>query len=130
MFEKLITVSGIGPKLAMGVLSGVSAKDLVTAIRASQTDRLVRIPGVGKKTAERVVLELRDKLDGLEAGVPVASTAPKPVVLSDLEMDVLSALVNLGCQRGPAETAIRKASAAGGERGFEELFRDALDLVR
>jgi Holliday junction DNA helicase RuvA len=127
LFEKLISVTGIGPKLAMSVLSGLATADLVSAIRASQTDRLVRIPGVGKKTAERIVLELRDKLEGI-AGTPV-TPAPKAVVLTDLEMDVLSALMNLGCQRNAAETAIRKASASG-SNDFEALFRRALELVR
>jgi Holliday junction DNA helicase RuvA len=128
LFEKLISVSGIGPKLAMAVLSGLATPDLVSAIRGSQTDRLVRIPGVGKKTAERIVLELRDKLEGV-GGAP-ATPAPKAIVLTDLEMDVLSALVNLGCQRSAAETAIRKASAAAGGTDFETLFRKSLELVR
>lgn len=129
LFEKLLSVSGIGPKLAMAVLSGLSSAELVPAIRGGQTDRLVRIPGVGKKTAERIVLELRDKLDGI-AGVAAPSTAPKASALSDLEMDVLSALVNLGCQRPAAENAIRKASGAVGSGNFEELFRKSLELVR
>jgi Holliday junction DNA helicase RuvA len=128
LFEKLISVTGIGPKLAMAVLSGLATPDLVSAIRASQTDRLVRIPGVGRKTAERIVLELRDKLEGI-GGAPV-TPAPKAVVLTDLEMDVLSALINLGCQRSAAETAIRKASAVAGHGDFESLFRKSLELVR
>lgn len=128
LFEKLISVGGIGPKLAMAVLSGLAAGDLVSAIRSGQTEKLVRIPGVGKKTAERIVLELRDKLEGL-GGAPV-TPAPKAVVLSDLEADVLSALMNLGCQRAAAETAIRKASSAVGSGDFEALFRKALELVR
>jgi Holliday junction DNA helicase RuvA len=128
LFERLIGVSGIGPKLAITVLSGLSAPDLVTAIRNGQADRLVRIPGIGKKTAERMVLELKDKLDDLGGGAPVA--VEKPVRLTDIEMDVLSALTNLGCQRSAAETAIRKASAGGGDSAFEPLFRRALELVR
>jgi Holliday junction DNA helicase RuvA len=128
LFEKLIAVSGIGPKLAMAVLSGIAAGELVTAIRTSQTDRLVRIPGVGKKTAERIVLELRDKLEGI-GGVAV-TPAPRAIALSDLEMDVLSALINLGCQRTAAENAIRKAAAAGAGPEFEGLFRKALELAR
>jgi Holliday junction DNA helicase RuvA len=128
LFERLISVSGIGPKLAITVLSGLAAADLVTAIRAAQTDRLVRIPGVGKKTAERIVLELKDKLEGI-AGAPVAAPATtKP--LTDLEHDVLSALMNLGCQRAAAENAIRKAEAAGAGAEFEGLFRKSLELVR
>lgn len=128
LFERLISVSGIGPKLAITVLSGLPASELVAAIRAGQTDRLVRIPGVGRKTAERIVLELKDKLEGV-AGAPAAPT-PKPVLLSEMEHDVLSALVNLGCQRSAAETAIRKAAAAGAGGDFETLFRKSLELVR
>ncbi len=132
MFEKLITVGGIGPKLAMAVLSGLVPGDLVSAIRGGQTDRLVRIPGVGKKTAERMVLELRDKLDGMSisGAVGVAVKLPGSVIFSDLETDVLSALVNLGCQRGAAETAVRKALAAGAGPDFEGLFRKSMELVR
>jgi holliday junction DNA helicase RuvA len=129
LFEKLIAVSGIGPKLAITVLSGLAAPDLITAIRGSQTDRLVRIPGVGKKTAERMVLELKDKLEGLGGSVS-PQPVEKPVLLTDVEVDVLSALVNLGCQRGAAETAIRKAAAAGAGPMFEPLFRQALEFVR
>lgn len=128
LFEKLIAVSGIGPKLAITVLSGLAAADLVTAIRGAQTDRLVRIPGVGKKTAERIVLELRDKLEGI-AGAPAQPEA-RPVILTELERDVLSALVNLGCQRSAAETAIRKAVLAGAGGDFEVLFRKSLEVVR
>jgi holliday junction DNA helicase RuvA len=129
LFEKLIGVSGIGPKLAITVLSGLAAADLITAIRNSQTDRLVRIPGVGKKTAERIVLELKDKLEGL-GGAARPAPIEKPTPMSEIEMDVLSALTNLGCQRGAAETAIRKAAAAGAGGAFEPLFRRALELVR
>jgi holliday junction DNA helicase RuvA len=128
LFEKLISVGGIGPKLAMAVLSGLAAGDLVSAIRAGHTDKLVRIPGVGKKTAERIVLELRDKLEGL-GGTPVTA-APKAVILTELEADVLSALINLGCQRAAAESAIRKATAAAPGADFELLFRKSLELVR
>lgn len=129
LFEKLISVSGIGPKLAMNVLSGLAAGDLVTAIRGGQTDRLVRIPGVGKKTAERIVLELRDKLDGI-GGVSTTAAPAKVTALTDMESDVLSALLNLGCQRAAAETAIRKAATAETGADFEALFRKSLELVR
>jgi Holliday junction DNA helicase RuvA len=129
LFEKLIGVSGIGPKLAITVLSGLAASDLVQAIRQGHIDQLVRIPGVGKKTAERMVVELRDKLDGLAAGKP-SSPAAAPVVLSSVEQDVLSALVNLGCNRALAETAIRKAKAAGAGEAFEPLFRRSMEFIR
>jgi Holliday junction DNA helicase RuvA len=131
IFEKLITVSGIGPTLAIKVLSGLNTADLVTAIRNSQVDHLVRIPGVGKKTAERMVLELKDKLDSV--GMPAAASAvlarPAPV-LSAVEQDVLLALVNLGCNRAAAEGAVRKAKSAGIPDDFEPLFRRSLELVR
>ena len=129
MFEKLIAVGGIGPKLAITVLSGLNAPDLINAIRSGQTERLVRIPGVGKKTAERMVLELKDKLEGI-GGTGGVSASEKPMALTDVEHDVMSALLNLGCQRGAAEVAIRKAAAAGAGKDFEGLFRKSLELVR
>jgi Holliday junction DNA helicase RuvA len=130
LFERLISVSGIGPKLAVTVLSGLAAPDLIMAIRGGEVAKLVRIPGVGKKTAERMVLELRDKLEGI-GGAAAAARPPEPArVFSDLEMDVLSALVNLGCQRTAAETALQKARGAGAPAEFEPLFRKALELVR
>lgn len=130
LFERLIGVGGVGPRLAITVLSGLKTGDLVEAIRGGHHDRLVRIPGIGKKTAERIVLELRDKLDGFAPGSQVAAApSPRPV-LSDVEMDVLSALVNLGAQRPQAEAAIRKAAAAGAGADFEPLFRRAMELLR
>jgi holliday junction DNA helicase RuvA len=126
LFEKLISVSGIGPTLAVKVLSGLAAADVMLAIRKGEVERLVRIPGVGKKTAERIVLELRDKLPvpaGQESEAPAAT-------LTAIDQDVLSALLNLGCARPAAEAAVRKAKAAGAETAFEPLFRRALELVR
>jgi Holliday junction DNA helicase RuvA len=126
MFEKLIGVSGIGPGLAIKVLSGIDAADLLTSIRRGEVGKLVRIPGVGKKTAERMILELRDKLPA-----PVGEEGvPPPPSLSALDEDVLSALLNLGCARPAAEVAVRKARAAGAPDAFEPLFRKALELVR
>lgn len=126
MFEKLIAVSGIGPGLAIKVLSGIDAADLLISIRRGEVEKLVRIPGVGKKTAERMILELRDKLPA-----PVGEEgAPPPPSLSALDEDVLSALLNLGCARPAAETAVRKARAGGAPDAFEPLFRKALELVR
>jgi Holliday junction DNA helicase RuvA len=126
LFEKLIGVSGIGPGLAVKVLSGMPAGDLLNAIRRGEVERLVRIPGVGKKTAERMVLELRDKLPA-PAGDDAAAAKPS---LSQLDEDVLSALQNLGCARPAAEAAVRKARAAGAPEEFEPLFRKALELAR
>jgi Holliday junction DNA helicase RuvA len=127
LFEKLITVSGIGPTLAVKILSGLAAADVIGFIRRGQVERLVKIPGVGKKTAERMVLELRDKLPapaGEEAGTPPAEA------LTPIDQDVLSALLNLGCARPQAEAAVRKAKASGPAVEFEPLFRRALELVR
>jgi holliday junction DNA helicase RuvA len=133
IFEKLIGVSGIGPKLAVTILSGLAAPDLIHAIRRGEVERLVRIPGIGKKTAERMVLELRDKLPAI-TGEEVTGTAPAADALSPVDQDVLSALMNLGCARPHAEAAVRKAKAAAATAGaladFEPLFRKALELVR
>ena len=126
LFEKLISVTGIGPTLAVKVLSGLAAAELAAAIRKGEVDRLVRIPGVGKKTAERIVLELRDKLP---AAPGQEQEAPAPA-LTAVDQDVLSALLNLGCARPAAEAAVRKAKAAGAGADFEPLFRRALELVR
>jgi len=131
LFEKLIGVSGIGPTLAVKILSGVMAADLIHAIRRGEVERLVRIPGVGKKTAERMVLELRDKLPAVTGEEPEAAAA---AALSPVDQDVLSALLNLGCARPQAEAAVRKAKTAAGVSSasvdFEPLFRRALELVR
>jgi Holliday junction DNA helicase RuvA len=130
LFEKLISVSGIGPKLAIIVLSGLATGDLVGAIRNGQVDHLVRIPGVGKKTAERMVLELRDKLDGVVGGTAAPTEDRTVSAMTEVDQDVMSALMNLGCQRPAAETAIKKAKAGGTAAEFEPLFRRALELVR
>jgi Holliday junction DNA helicase RuvA len=130
LFEKLIGVSGIGPKLAVTILSGLAALDLINAIRRGEVDRLVRIPGIGKKTAERMVLELRDKLPAATGEEPAA---PAAAALSPIDQDVLSALLNLGCGRPQAEAAVRKAKAgmpAATAAEFEPLFRRALESVR
>jgi Holliday junction DNA helicase RuvA len=131
LFEKLIGVSGIGPTLAVKILSGLAAPDLINYIRRGEVDRLVRIPGIGKKTAERMVLELRDKLPAVTGSEPDSRVAADE--LSPVDQDVLSALLNLGCARPQAEAAVRKAKAKAGGGGmmeFEPLFRRALELVR
>jgi Holliday junction DNA helicase RuvA len=120
LFEKLITVSGIGPKLAITILSGMAADEVVGAIRGNDIARLTRIPGIGKKTAERMVLELRDKLP--EIG-PVMPTVPS---LNPTEEDVLSALLNLGYQRAAAEKALEVVTKNGKSGSFDALFREAL----
>ncbi|MFN7932470.1 MAG: Holliday junction branch migration protein RuvA [Bryobacteraceae bacterium] len=130
LFEKLISVSGIGPKLGVTVLSGLPASDLVAAIRAGNLPQLTRVPGIGKKTAERLVVELRDKLDQLGPAGPAPTATPAGPAFTPVDEDVLSALVNLGCPKPAAEAAIRKARAAGIGDSFEPLFRKALELVR
>jgi Holliday junction DNA helicase RuvA len=121
LFEKLITVSGIGPKLAITILSGMPADEMVRSIRGNDVARLTRIPGIGKKTAERMVLELRDKLP--EAG-PAAT--PMATSLSPIEDDVLSALLNLGYQRPAAEKALTAVSHDGSAKSFDQMFRAVL----
>jgi Holliday junction DNA helicase RuvA len=125
LFERLITVSGVGPKLAITILSGLNPERTVEAIRAQDHATLTRIPGVGKKLAERLVVELKEKLEDLAA-------APAARPLAPAAEDVLSALVNLGYQRPAAqkaiEAAIEKDKAAGED--FDELFRLALKVIR
>ncbi len=123
LFEKLISVSGIGPKLAVTILSGMPTDQMVGAIRGNDVARLTKIPGIGKKTAERMVLELRDKLEGF-------GIAPTIAAISPVEEDVLSALVNLGYQRAAAEKAVAAAGrASDGKATFDTLFRDALGAL-
>jgi holliday junction DNA helicase RuvA len=124
LFEKLITVSGIGPKLAITILSGMAADEMVGAIRGNDIARLTRIPGIGKKTAERMVLELRDKL-------PEASPASAPTVagMNPTEEDVLSALVNLGYQRAAAEKALATVAKEGDAKSFDQMFRAVLSRL-
>ena len=123
LFEKLITVSGIGPKLAITILSGMAADEMVGAIRGNDVARLTKIPGIGKKTAERMVLELRDKLPAM--GV---ESAPVPA-LSATEEDALSALTNLGYQRAAAEKAVAVAARSGRSPSFDAVFREALGIL-
>ncbi len=130
MFERLISVSGIGPTLGIKVLSGLATADLVAAIRSSDVATLVRVPGVGKKTAERMVLELKDKVTGVDAAGKTVAASATDASFSMLDRDVLSALQNLGCARPAAEEAIRKVKERGQPEGFEGYFRAALALVR
>jgi holliday junction DNA helicase RuvA len=126
LFERLITVSGVGPKLAIKMLSGLQPERAVQAIRAQDHAQLTRIPGVGKKLAERLVVELKDKLDDFAVAPVVAGVKGAAVD------DVLSALVNLGYQRPAAEKAIEQAvskdEALAGD--FDGLFRGALKVIR
>ena len=124
LFERLIAISGIGPKLALSVLSGIEAPDLVRAIRTQDVARLTQIPGVGKKTAERIGLELKDRLP---QAMQSAADAAKPAAPEDqLRADLLSALLNLGYQRVPAEKAIDRELSASADARFEDALRAVL----
>ena len=122
-FELLISASGVGPSLALKILSGMGIEQLVPAIRKGDLAQLVQIPGVGKKTAERIVVELRDKLAAID--VPEAG---KPATRSQLESDVASALVNLGYDERMVEKAVEKARGTG-DADFETLLRDSLQIL-
>ena len=126
LFERLITVTGVGPKLAVTILSGLNPERTIAAIRASDHATLTHIPGVGKKLAERLVVELKDKLEDM------AVTAPAVVSAGPAAEDVLSALVNLGYQRPAAQKAIETAVSKDKSLGqdFDSLFRAALKVIR
>jgi Holliday junction DNA helicase RuvA len=124
LFDKLITVSGIGPTLAIKILSGMAADEMVGAIRDNDVARLTRIPGIGKKTAERMVLELRDKLP--EVG---PASAPAVPAMTATEEDVLSALVNLGYQRASAEKVLVAVAKNGDGASFDQMFRSVLSRL-
>lgn len=126
LFERLITVGGVGPRLAIKILSGLEPERTVQAIRGQDHQQLTRIPGVGKKLAERLVVELKDKLDDF-------AVAPAPAAVQGAAVeDVLSALVNLGYQRPAAEKAVEQAvakdKALAGD--FDGLFRGSLKVIR
>ncbi len=124
MFEKLIGISGIGPKLANNILSGASVDDLASYLKSGDVSRLTRIPGIGKKTAERMVLELRDKMQSFA----VESAASRPAAAGRMRDDMLSALINLGYQKASAERALDAVmeSAPGEPSSFETLLRAVL----
>ena len=125
LFEKLLGISGIGPRLALTVLSGLPPERLIGAIHGQDHATLTRIPGVGKKTAERIVLELKDKLDDL---VPAAIAG----VATPVSEDVLSALVNLGYPRAAAQKGVEAAVARNPQAGdeFETLFRASMAAMK
>ena len=126
LFERLIQVAGVGPKLAVNILSGIEAAELASALRGSDIARLTRVPGVGKKTAERLILELKDKMPppaeaATEADAEAAASTPKE--------DLLSALAHLGYSRVEAERGVDRALRDDGTGRFEDLLRRALQIV-
>ena len=124
LFERLIAISGVGPRLALAVLSGIEPPDLIHAVHTGDVARLTGIPGVGKKTAERIGLELKDRLpSALDVETPEGEAPPAGG--GDLRGDVLSALLNLGYHRPLAERAVDRALTSGG-REFEQTLRQAL----
>lgn len=131
LFLQLISVTGIGPKAAITMLSGMNADEIISSIRANNLARLTSIPGVGRKTAERLVIELRDKINNLSSpaldeAIATGATGDAPPSGDALRDDALSALVNLGYQRAAAEKAINTAMGEGGDLSVELLLRRAL----
>jgi Holliday junction DNA helicase RuvA len=124
LFERLIAVSGIGPKLALAVLSGIEPNELVGAIRTADVARLTGIPGIGKKTAERIGLELKDKMESFLASEAVRVPAERSD--ESLRTDLLSALMNLGYHRPLAERAVEGALKSASDSGFEATLKRAL----
>jgi Holliday junction DNA helicase RuvA len=125
LFELLLGASGVGPTLALKILSGMNVEELVPAIRGGDLARLTKIPGVGRKTAERMVLELRDKLES----VAVEADTPAPASPAGIESDVKSALINLGYDERTAESAVSEARREAGASNFEKLLRLALGVL-
>ena len=125
LFERLIAVAGVGPKLAVNILSGIEAPDLAAALRSSDLARLTRIPGVGKKTAERLVVELKDKM-------PAVTEPPTPLAAEStggVKEDLLSALANLGYSRGEMERGVDRALKDEPDGRFEDLLRRSLRVL-
>jgi holliday junction DNA helicase RuvA len=125
IFERLISISGIGPKLALVVLSGIESDDLVRAIESADVARLTAIPGIGKKTAERIVLELKDKLPRAVAE-PAGVSATSSRAAAPVRSDLVSALLNLGYHRPLAEKAVDAALTSKPDATFENALRQAL----
>ena len=125
LFERLIGVSGIGPKVGLAVLSGIEPRDLIHAIERGDLARLTAIPGVGKKTSERIVLELKDRLPRVEVAAAGETAVPvePPLLLRD---DLLSALINLGYHRPLAEKAVEAAIKRTPDGDFERTLKQAL----
>ena len=126
LFELLISASGVGPSLALKILSGMSVDELVPAIRGNDLARLTKIPGVGRKTGERMVVELKDKL---EAAVVMEAERPAASSPAGVEADVVSALINLGYEARVAEKTVEEARKESGAANFEKLLRTVLQTL-
>lgn len=124
IFELLISISGIGPKLAQSILSGIQTAELIEAIRTANLNRIVAVPGIGKKTGERLIIELKDKVSSL-ASEEMESVAPAFTIMND----AVKALVNLGYNQKTAENSIRKILDGNPDATIEELIKDALSYL-
>src|SRR5215472_11311349 len=124
LFELLLGASGVGPTLALKILSGMNVEELVPAIRTGDLARLTKIPGVGRKTAERMVVELKDKLEAV-----VVAEEKQPASKAGIEADVISALTNLGYDGRQAESAVAEGKRAAGTTSFEKLLKAALQAL-
>ena len=130
LYLKLISVQGIGAKSGVTMLSGMSADEIVAAIRSNDLGRLTAIPGVGRKTAERLVIELRDKVGDLAAAAGAAASISADELPADVVFeDALSALVNLGYQRAAAERALKKVVQEGTDMSVQKLLRRGLQVL-
>jgi Holliday junction DNA helicase RuvA len=130
LFEMLLSASGVGPSLALKILSGMSVEELVPAIRGSDLGRLTKIPGVGRKTAERMVVELKDRLDAISAEVIIKpAVSSSGAAVPDVAADVTSALINLGYDARAAEVAGSAGTRSAGTANFEKLLRVALNVL-
>jgi len=129
LYLQLISVQGIGAKSGITMLSGMSADEIITAIRGNDLARLTSIPGVGRKTAERLVIELRDKVGSVTDGGPLDASVEKAMPTDAVFDDALSALINLGYQRNPAEKALKQAAQEGTEMSVQKLLRRGLQLL-
>jgi len=129
LYLKLISVQGIGSKSGVTMLSGMSADEIVSAIRSNDLGRLTAIPGVGRKTAERLVIELRDKVGDLAAAAAASSMASDELPADAVFDDALSALVNLGYQRAAAERALKKVTQEGADMSVQKLLRRSLQVL-
>ncbi len=125
LFQKFIDVSGVGPRLALTLLSGLPSAELLAAIRTGDAKKLVRVPGVGKRTGERIVLELKDKLGAFASDDEGADEGSGAV-----EEEVITVLISLGCGADAASRAVRAARQDGTPAEFETLFRQAMKLVK